>query len=279
MTTGDKKPLKILFLADVVGRTGRQACEALTRRLREEHGADFTIVNVENVAQGSGVTAEDAQAILKAGADVLTSGNHIWRRNRIGQFMKKSDRLLRPANHNPRVPGRGMIVMETESGVPVGVLNLQGRVFMEDVEHPFDTADRCIEDLASRTKIIIVDFHAEATSEKVAMGHHLNGRVSAVIGTHTHVQTADERILPWGTAYITDAGMTGPFRSVIGVEPSLSLRRFLTGMPQRFEPAEGPVTVEGVVIAVDSRTGKASSIKRLRRFYDPVKRCEVKRPD
>ena len=252
------EPLRILFVADIVGRSGRGACCLLVPRLRRELGAGFAVVNGENVTQGAGISPKSARMLLDHGADVLTSGNHIWRRPAIGEFMAESERLLRPANHHRSMPGRGWVVFPAEDKTPVGVLNVQGRAFMEEAEHPFDTAADCVETLREKTPVILVDFHAEATSEKVAMAIYLDGRVSAVIGTHTHVQTSDERILPGGTAAISDAGMTGPCEGVIGVDAQISLRRFLTGVHQRFEPAEGLCVLEGVLVTVDPDDGRGA---------------------
>lgn len=270
------KIVKILFVADVVGLPGRLACEYLVPRILRKESVDFTVINAENVAGVAGITSTDADLLLHSGADVLTSGNHIWRRQRIKSYLKNNNRLLRPANYHHSLPGSGCEVFRTQKGIPIGVINIQGRVFMENIEHPFDTADICIESIRDRAKVILVDFHAEATSEKVAMGVYLSGRASVVVGTHTHVQTADERILDGGTAFICDAGMTGPYESIIGVKPKLSLDRFLKGTYTRFEAAEGLCALEGILATVDVSTGKAKTIQRLRKFFDPDKGREVK---
>ena len=266
--------LTLLFVADVVGEPGVRACARLIPRVREQERADFVVINAENAAAGVGLTAADAEALLGAGADVLTTGNHILRRPKIAQYLRTTDRLLRPANLRKPFPGAGHRVYSA-GGVPVGVVCLLGKVFLDDGEAPFDAADRCVAAVRETAKVVLVDFHAEATSEKKAMGLHLDGRASAVLGTHTHVQTADEQILPGGTAYLTDAGMTGPWRSVIGVDPASSIAAFRTGSHQRFEPAAGPVALEGAVIEVDANTGRALAIRRLRRFYDPEKDREI----
>lgn len=274
-----KQTIHILFLADVVGPSGVAACRHMIPRLVEKTRADLVVVNVENAAaKGVGVKPADADAVLEAGAHCLTSGNHIWKRGGINSYLKSTERLLRPANHRPSLPGVGRTVLRTRSGHAVGVVNLQGRAFMSTVDHPFDAADRCLHEVSSRAGVVLVDFHAETTSEKAAMAHYLDGRVSAVVGTHTHVQTADERILPGGTAFITDAGMVGPYVSVIGVEARQSLDQFRTGRATRFTPAGGVVVVEGVRIAADAKTGRATAIKRVRRFYDPDTDREVDRP-
>src|SRR5499426_419313 len=252
------KPLTVICVGDVFGEPGRKAVQALLPRLRKQHEADLTIVNVENSAAGFGVTPLIARAFLEQGVDVMTSGNHIWDKKEIIEYIVKENLLLRPANYPPGTPGAGSIV------VKVAVLNLMGRVFLPDLDCPFRKADEEVTRLRAETPIIVVDMHAEATSESQAMGWHLDGRVSAVVGTHRHVQTADERLLPKGTAYITDLGLTGPVDSVIGVDPEIALRRFLTQMPNRFEPAKGPVALHGVVIRIDPETGLGLSIERIR---------------
>ncbi len=255
--------MKVIILGDVVGTPGRTVlCQSL-RKLKEKHEAEFIIANVENAADGAGIAAKIGDEILAAGVDVMTSGNHIYDKKEGIAYIENQPRLLRPANYAVDTPGRGVWVGSTESGTPVAVLNLQGRVFMPPTDCPFRMADKLIEDVSTRARIIIVDLHAEATSEKVAMGRYLDGRVSAVVGTHTHVQTADEQIFPKGTAYISDLGMTGPHDSVIGVQTQVVIQRFLRGMPNRFETAVGDARVNGVVIEIDERTGKAVTIERL----------------
>ncbi len=255
--------MNILMVGDVFGEPGRAALRKLLPRLREEHRADFVVVNVENAAAGFGVTPQIARELLDHGADVMTSGNHIWDRKEIVEYITRENLLLRPANFPSGTPGVGHVTVKAGPH-RVAVLNLMGRVFMSPIDCPFRKADAVVPELRKETSIILVDMHAEATSESVAMGWYLDGRVSAVVGTHRHVQTADERILPRGTAYITDVGMTGPIDSVIGVDTDIILRRFLTQMPVRFEPAKGPAALHGVVITVDPETGRASDIRRLR---------------
>jgi 2',3'-cyclic-nucleotide 2'-phosphodiesterase len=255
--------MNILMLGDVFGEPGRAALQKTLRRLKDEHRIDFTVVNVENAAAGFGVTPQLARGILELGVDVMTSGNHIWDRKEIVEFIGRENLLLRPANFPPGTPGVGHVTVKAGPH-RVAVLNLMGRVFMNPIDCPFQKADEIIPELRRETPIVLVDMHAEATSESVAMGWYLDGRVSAVVGTHRHVQTADERVLPGGTAYITDLGMTGPVDSVIGVDKDLILQRFLTQMPIRFEPARGPAAVCGVVVTVDPETGRASEIRRLR---------------
>jgi 2',3'-cyclic-nucleotide 2'-phosphodiesterase len=255
--------MNILMVGDVFGEPGRAALAKHLPRLRREHAIDFCVVNVENSASGFGVTPQMAKQTLEQGADVMTSGNHIWDRKEIIEYITKENLLLRPANYPAGTPGVGYVTIKTGPH-KVAVLNLMGRVFMTPIDCPFRKADEIVPELRKETPIVLVDMHAEATSESVAMGWHLDGRVSAVVGTHRHVQTADERVLPGGTAYITDLGMTGPTDGVIGVDRDLILQRFLNQMPVRFEPAKGPAALHGVVIVVDPETGRASDIRRLR---------------
>jgi hypothetical protein len=256
--------VKILFLADVFGPAGRRAIEARLQELRRELGADFCIVNGENAADGAGLTAKLADKLLAAGADVITTGNHVWRRRDLYEVLERSPRVIRPANlGGPEAPGRGLTVVETADGRPVAVINLQGALFLNVRVHPFVIVDELVEEARARTPVVFVDFHAEATSEKVALARILDGRVTAVVGTHTHVQTNDARVLPGGTAAITDAGMTGPHDSVIGVKAELAIERMRTGLPVRFEPAEGDVRIEGVVVECDE-TGRATACEALR---------------
>ena len=255
--------MNILMVGDVYGEPGRQAVAKLVPRLRQEHAIDFCVVNIENAAAGFGVTPAIAKQAFESGADVLTSGNHIWDKREIVEYITKENLLLRPANFPAGTPGVGHVTVKTGPH-KVAVLNLMGRVFMLPIDCPFRKADELLPELRKDTPIIIVDMHAEATSESQAMGWHLDGRVSAVVGTHRHVQTADERVLPQGTAYITDLGMTGPTDSVIGVDKDLALDRFISQMPNRFEPAKGPVALHGALIKVDPETGRGLSIERLR---------------
>ena len=255
--------MNILMVGDIFGDSGRAALTKLLPRLRQEHAIDVTVVNIENAAGGFGVTPQIARTVLEGGGvDVLTSGNHIWDKKEIIPYIGKENLLLRPANFPAGTPGAGYITIKAGPH-RVGVLNLMGRVFMNPIDCPFRKADEVVEELRRDTPVVVVDMHAEATSEVMAMGWYLDGRVSAVVGTHRHVQTADERLLPGGTAYITDLGMTGPVDSVIGVDKDIIIQRFLTQMPIRFEPAKGPAALRGVVIAVDPETGRATSIQRL----------------
>lgn len=256
--------MRVLVIGDIVGQPGRNAIKELVPVLRKEEGIDFVIANAENAAGGSGVTPPLADELFKCGVDVMTTGDHIWNRREIMEYLNKSDRLLRPANYPQGAPGSGSCVVNKNS-LKVGVINLAGRVFMDSIECPFRVVREEIEKLKDKTKIIFVDIHAEATSEKIALGWYLDGVVSCVFGTHTHVQTADERILPKGTAYITDLGMTGPYDSVIGRRVDQILTRFITQIPTRFEMAEENVQLAGAVVEVDEANGKVLSIKRVQR--------------
>lgn len=257
-----------MFIADITGRPGRWIVSQLLWGFKRKHEIDFVIANVENAAGGYGVTREISQKLFTYGVDVQTSGNHIWDRQEAHELLDSEEYLLRPANYPPGVPGRGSVIKTSEKGIPVGVLNIQGRVYMKEIDCPFRVAEREISRMRQETSIIFVDFHAEATSEKQAMGYYLDGRASALIGTHTHVQTADERIYPKGLAYLTDAGMTGPHDSVLWVRPQDALRRFLTGLPHRFQMAEGDVKMSGVIVDIDESTGKATHIERYKLTYD-----------
>lgn len=256
-------PVKILFIGDIVGSPGRQAVTRELHRLIDRYRIDLVIANGENAAGGFGITEEKARELFSLGIDVLTSGNHVWDKRESYPYLRREERLVRPANYPPETIGRGSTLVRTAGGVAIGVLNLEGRVFMSSLDCPFRAADREIAHLKQRTNIVVVDFHAEATSEKVALGWHLDGKVSAVIGTHTHVQTADERILPGGTAYMTDAGMTGSFDSVIGVKKELAIERFVTQMPVRFDVAKKDIRLNGVAIEIDETSGSALSIERI----------------
>jgi hypothetical protein len=255
--------VKILFIGDVIGKPGRQALAALLRKVQEAHGVDLTVANGENAAGGFGITPETATDLLRLGVDVITSGNHIWDKKEVLGYIPKENRLLRPLNYPPGAPGYGSVVVTARDGTKVAVLNVSGRVFMHDLDCPFRATLAEIEALAGEARVRVVDFHAEATSEKIAFGRFLDGRVSAVVGTHTHVQTADERVLPGGTAYISDLGMTGPAESVIGVEADIVVRKFLTGLPERFETAKGPAQFQGAVVAIDPGSGLALGIERI----------------
>jgi metallophosphoesterase (TIGR00282 family) len=255
--------MRILFVADVFGVPGRRAVEEQLPRLRTEHAVDFCVVNGENVADGAGITPKLAERLLAAGADVITLGNHVWRRGEIGGYLSQAERVIRPANLAAASPGRGLTVMPTADGTPVAVINLMGTIFLEVATGPFEVVDALVDEARAQAKHVVVDFHAEATSEKIALTRWLDGRVTAVIGTHTHVQTNDARVLPGGTAAITDAGMTGPHDSVIGVKTELSIQRMRTGMGVRFEPAEGDVRLEGVLVEADAE-GRATSCVSIR---------------
>jgi 2',3'-cyclic-nucleotide 2'-phosphodiesterase len=255
--------MNLLFLGDVNGRAGRNLVREHLDRLVDRHAIDYTVANVENAADGFGITPALAAELEGLGLHVMTSGNHIWDKTEVLPYVEEHRNLLRPHNYPPGAPGTGLHVGSTASGVPVAVINLMGRVFMNPLDCPFRTADRLLQEISGRCRVILVDFHAEATSEKAAMGWHLDGRVSAVIGTHTHVQTADERVLPAGTAFITDVGMTGARDSVIGIEKELALRRFLQQMPVRFACARKNPRLCGVVVEVDETTGRARGIQRL----------------
>jgi metallophosphoesterase (TIGR00282 family) len=255
--------MKILFLGDIIGKPGREIIRKGVRPVTEKFGVDFVIANAENAAAGFGVTKDIGDTLLEWGVQVMTSGNHIWAKKEVVEYIGTEPRLLRPANYPAGAPGRGAYVGQTGDGRAVGVINVMGRVFMQPIDDPFSVVLKEIDAMRGRTKIIVVDFHAEATSEKVAMGWYLDGKVTLVVGTHTHVQTADERILPNGTAVITDAGMCGPHDSIIGMEKEPSLARFLNGLPTRYEPAAGNPRLNGVIVEADEKTGRASAITRL----------------
>ncbi len=261
--------IRLLFFGDVMGEPGRKALMDLIPILKVELAADFIIVNGENAAAGRGITPKIAIGLMRAGAAVVTSGDHIWDQKEIVPYLADEPRMLRPLNYPDGVPGSGSVVLETAKG-KVGVINLIGRVFMgPQVDNPFPAVEQCVEEMRQETPIIFVDFHAEATSEKVAMGWHLDGKVSAVIGTHTHVPTADERVLPGGTAFLCDAGMCGPLDSVIGSQIEPVLERFKTAMPTRFGIGRGTVRVNGALVEVETATGRAVSIERVTRYWEP----------
>ena len=266
------EPIRILFIGDIVGRPGRDLIRTGLRTLVERHTIDLVIANVENAAAGFGITREIGDAMLEYGVHVMTSGNHIWDRKEAIDYIGTEPRLLRPANFPAGVPGNGSYLARIADGRSIGVINVMGRVFMLNIDDPFVAAVREVEALRGRARIVIVDFHAEATSEKIAMGWHLDGKVTAVIGTHTHVQTADDQILPGGTAYLTDAGMTGPHDSIIGVDKHAVLDRFLRGMPARMETATGNPRLHGVVLTAHPETGKALAIERLSLSVDDLGR-------
>ncbi len=257
--------IKILFLGDVVGRCGRSALKAKLPEIKEQVGASVTIVNGENSAGGIGINPNTGDEIFRAGADIITTGNHIWARKEIIPYLDKNrGRIIRPHNFAAGAPGEGYTIFTLPSGKRLAVINLMGRVFMPDlVDCPFQTFDLLVEELKGKAELVFVDFHAEATSEKVAFAYHADGRACAVVGTHTHVQTADERVFEGGLAYISDVGMCGPFESVIGVQHQLVVEKFRTGRPVRFEVAEGAAVICGVVITCDSQSGRATEILRL----------------
>ncbi|MDX9702474.1 MAG: TIGR00282 family metallophosphoesterase [Candidatus Auribacterota bacterium] len=257
--------MKLLFIGDIVGRPGRDAvCERVPEIIKE-FSIDCCIANAENAAGGSGITPKVADHLLSSGVDLLTSGDHIWRNSEIFQLIDRTDKVIRPANFLTTVPGRGSTVIKLRSGVQIGVINLLGRVFMNPIENPFQAVMREIESIKKQTSVILVDVHAEATSEKIAMGWYLDGVVSAVVGTHTHVPTADNKVLPNGTAYITDVGMVGARYSVLGRDVHAVLKHFTTGLPARFTVAEGDIVLHSVIIDIDEHTGKARDIIRLER--------------
>jgi metallophosphoesterase (TIGR00282 family) len=261
--------LNILFVGDIFGSAGRRIVREHLGHVRETHNVELTIVNAENAAGGFGVTPTIAEEIFDWGADVLTTGNHVWDKRELVDYFKsvspesqeRPRRVLRPANFAPGLPGFGVFEGTTASGVPYAVIDLQGRVFMGNTEDPFRAAEALLSQIEA--KVIVVDFHAEATSEKVAMGWYLDGRVTAILGTHTHVPTADERVLPNGTAFQTDVGMSGPYDSIIGVEKDLVLHKFLTGMPGKFEAAKGNPKMCAALVTCDPQTGRASRIQRI----------------
>jgi len=259
--------MRILFIGDIYGQPGRRIVKEALPALREEYAPDLILANGENAAAGFGITPPLVEELLDLGIAVLTSGNHIWDKKEILPYLAEhaDGRLLRPANYPASTPGHGLYVGKTKAGIEYAVLNLQGRVFMPSIDCPFRTADALLERIPGNVKIRIVDMHAEATSEKLALGWYLEGRVTAVLGTHTHVPTADETILPGGTAYLTDVGMTGPYDSVIGVEKELVIQRFLNQLPARFEVAKGDVRLCGVLIEADAQSGRALSIQRILR--------------
>lgn len=256
--------MNVLFIGDIMGEPGRRAISRLLPKVVTQHAVDLVIGNGENVAGGFGITPELAQELFEMGLSVITTGNHAWDKKEILDFIRQEPRLLRPANYPSGVPGQGSIVVETPAGERLAVLQLMGRVYMPTLDCPFQVARREAARLKAEARAIIVDMHAEATSEKMAMGHFLDGEVSAVVGTHTHVQTADEQILPKGTAYITDIGMTGPVQSVIGIKKEHAIEKFLTQMPRRFEVASGPAVFSAVLIELDGQIGKAIRIQRFR---------------
>jgi metallophosphoesterase (TIGR00282 family) len=262
--------VRVLMIGDLIGKPGRACVERILPDLRAERGIDFVTANGENVAGGMGLTASTADSLLAAGVDVITSGNHIWDKREIYAYLETSDRVLRPLNYGTHeVPGRGWGVYQALDGTDLAVINLQGRTYMQPIENPFTDADALLDESSEPLPPVrLVDFHCELTSEKNALGLYLDGRVSAVVGTHTHVVTGDERILPGGTAYQTDLGMTGPIWSVIGFEPKTVLPRFINALPTRFEVGDGPVVFNAAQIDIDPATGRALAIERIARLIE-----------
>lgn len=254
--------MNVLLVGDIVGSPGRRIFKAVVERLRKAGAVHAVVANAENAAAGSGITGELADELFAAGADLLTMGDHMWNQKGVETYVAQERRLLRPANLPPGCPGHGWATVQTALG-PLTVINLQGRVFMPPVDCPFLCVDALLRAIPHGAPMI-VDFHAEATSEKIAMGWHLDGRVAAVVGSHTHVQTSDECLLPKGTAYLTDLGMTGPWQSVIGREVAPVLRKFITGLPAKFDVAKGPAVLEGAILAIDRVSGKSVGIERFR---------------
>jgi len=254
--------MKIFFIGDIMGAPGRKAVAALLHKVVDQYAVDLVVANGENASGGMGLTAEVAEQLFQLGIDVITSGNHIWKHKEIQAYLDSTDRLLRPANYPPGTPGRGLTVIETAGGEPAAVMNLEGRIFMSPLECPFRTADRELAALSPHIKVILVDMHAEATSEKMALAWYLDGRVSAVIGTHTHVQTADDRLLPRGSGYLTDVGMTGPQDGVIGMDREVILTRFLSQLPQKFKVAGHNIQLQGVVLDIGA-DGRCRHLTRI----------------
>ncbi len=257
--------MKILLIGDIVGSPGREAIKKIVPQIRKDRCIDFVVCNAENAAGGSGITPQIADELLGAQVDVLTSGDHIWKKKEMFERLEKDKRILRPSNYPESCPGRGATIIKSNSGKSIGVVNVLGRVFTRNINGcPFDAAEKEVEKLSKDTKIILVDMHAEATSEKIALGRFLDGKVTATFGTHTHVQTADEKILPRGSAYITDLGMTGPQDSVIGRKVETIIEHFVTCMPAKFDIAEDDIELQGAVVEIDEKTGTALSIERLK---------------
>lgn len=257
--------MRVLMIGDIVGNAGRRAIAENIKGIKEEYHIDFIIANGENAAGGNGITQKIANELFSYGIDVLTMGNHVWDKKEIFDFIDKEERIVRPANYPPSTPGKGYNIF-TKNGYEIGVISVSGRVFLSDLDCPFRVSKQIIDEMRKITNLIFVDFHAEVTSEKQALGWYLDGEVSALCGTHTHVQTADERLLSKGTAYITDLGMTGPRDSVLGVETEIIINKFITQLPNRFEVAKGLYQFNGVVIEVDNETGLANSIIRIQNY-------------
>lgn len=258
--------LKVLMVGDIFGKPGRKAVKELIKTYRNQYELDFVIANGENAAGGNGITREIANELYNAQIDFITMGNHTWDKKEIFQFIDTDKKIIRPANYPPGTPGRGLAIVPLSNGLKIGIINLSGRVFLPPLDCPFRVGERIVEEISKETHIIIVDFHAEATSEKIAMGWFMDGKVSAVVGTHTHVQTADERILPYGTGYITDVGMTGPHDSILGVKRDIVIQKFLTQLPARFETAQGVAQLNAILLEIDETTGKTMGLKRIQDY-------------
>ncbi len=261
--------MNILFIGDIYGTPGRKAVKECVPQLRRELQIDFCIANGENCAAGSGITYIIAQELYKAGVDCITMGNHTWSKKEILNFIDSENKIVRPANYPDKVPGRGYTILKS-NGMELAVLNLMGRVYMDSIDCPFLVADRELQEIKLKTKVVFVDMHAEATSEKIALAWYLDGRICCLAGTHTHVQTADERILPFGTALISDVGMTGPYNGVIGVEKELIIERFINRMPQKFEVAKGTIQFSAIYLEVDDKTGKCNKIERISKLLEDI---------
>ena len=259
--------MKILFIGDVFGNPGRKAVGEFVQKLKREREIDFCIANGENAAGGSGITYVVAQELYRSGVDGITLGNHTWSKREVLSFIDSDSNIIRPANYPEGVPGKGSAILEGKSG-KIGILNLVGRIYMDSADCPFKVAKRELEYLKSFAKVIVVDMHAEATSEKCALAWYLDGKVSCVLGTHTHVQTADERILPFGTAFISDVGMTGPYDGIIGVKREIVIKKFMDNMPARFEVAQGTIQFSAVYMDIDENTGKTTSIERIHHLLE-----------
>ncbi len=258
--------LKVLMVGDIFGKPGRKAVKELIKTYRNQYELDFVIANGENAAGGNGITREIANELYNAQIDFITMGNHTWDKKEIFQFIDTDKKIIRPANYPPGTPGRGWAIVPLSNELKIGIINLSGRVFLPPLDCPFRVGERIVEEISKETHIIIVDFHAEATSEKIAMGWFMDGKVSAVVGTHTHVQTADERILPYGTGYITDVGMTGPHDSILGVKRDIVIQKFLTQLPARFETAQGVAQLNAILLEIDETTGKTMGLKRIQDY-------------
>jgi len=260
--------MRILFIGDIVGRPGRSCVKTLLPKLTSNFKPTYIIANGENAAGGFGLNEKSADELFTAGIHLLTSGNHVWDKRDILKLLPKEERIIRPVNYPPGVPGSGSYILSAPGKPKIGVINAMGRVFMPQTDCPFRKVDEELANLKQHTNCILIDFHAEATSEKIAFGYYFDGKVSAVIGTHTHVQTADEALLPRGTAYISDVGMTGPSHSVIGVDVNIVIEKFLTQMPKRFETAKGSSLLCGIIVDIDEKSGKATAVQRLRLTCD-----------